>query len=39
LLLMYDIQQSILILKSVSEFYLQKDIVAQRKKTPNATEA
>jgi hypothetical protein len=27
-----------MILKSVSKFYLQKDIVAQRKKTPNATE-
>jgi hypothetical protein len=39
LLLMYDIRQSILILKSVSEFCLQKDIVAQQKKTPNATEA
>jgi hypothetical protein len=37
LLLMYDIQQSILI--SMSEFCLQKDIVALRKKTLNATEA
>jgi hypothetical protein len=37
LLLMYDIRQFIMILKSISEFCLQKDIVVQKKKTPNAT--
>jgi hypothetical protein len=35
---MYNIQQFIMILKSISEFCLQKDIAIQRKKIPNATE-
>ena len=37
LLLMYDIRESIMILKFLSKYYLQKNIVAQRKKTSNAT--
>jgi hypothetical protein len=38
LLLMYDIQQSVMILKSISQFCLQNDIVAQKRKNPTATE-